>query len=170
MLRQISKLTIPKSTPVLRPRRKCRRSRYQIAGNPPMDVEKNVASENSRDRMFCLCNHVGTVVALDFSRSLIRGRRFFPGQITCMKPQMVLDETGNKEIAVIVILLHAQIERHTRAFARVAQQLRLELGFEKLILRALVNQERWALPAPRFDQGGGVILSPCVAVRSEISG
>lgn len=54
-----------------------------------------------------------------------------------MKPEMVLDEAGYEEIAVIVTLSQAQIERHARAFASLAQQFRPKLGFEKLILRAL---------------------------------
>ena len=61
-----------------------------------------------------------------------------------MKPQVIGDEGGDEEIAVVVALLHAQIQRHAGTLAGVAQQLRLQLELQELVLGALVDQDRRA--------------------------
>jgi len=55
-------------------------------------------------------------------------------KVARVKPDMILDETRNEEIAVIVAGLHPQIERDTTVDARRSQQIRLELDFQELIL------------------------------------
>jgi len=42
-----------------------------------------------------------------------------------MKPQMVLDEAGDEEIAVVVPFLHPQLERDIAFGARLFQEIRL---------------------------------------------
>jgi hypothetical protein len=57
------------------------------------------------------------------------------------------DEAGDEEVAVVVALAQAQVERHAGLRAGLAQQFRLELGVEELVFRALVDQQRRPLPA-----------------------
>ena len=44
-----------------------------------------------------------------------------------MEAQVVLDERGDEEIAVVVALLKAQLERDPASAARLAEQLRASL-------------------------------------------
>ena len=61
--------------------------------------------------------------------------------------QVGFDEAGDEEVAVVVALAQAQLERHAGFRAGLVQQFRLELGVEELVFRALVDQQRRPLPA-----------------------
>ena len=77
-----------------------------------------------------------------------------------MKPQMILDERRDEEIAVVVAVAQPQVQRHACVFARLPQQLGLELAFEERIARALVDEQRRSAPAAIGDQRRRVVVAP----------
>jgi len=87
-----------------------------------------------------------------------------------MKPKMVLDETRNEEIAVVVAVLHPQLEGDIALVARRAQQVRLELDIQELVLGPLVDEERRPAPATVFDKRRCIVITPSRTVVSEIRG
>jgi hypothetical protein len=80
--------------------------------------------------------------------------------------QVIFHEGGDEVVAVVVALLHAQLERLIGA--RLAQQLRAELAFEELIPGALIDQQR-ARKAPRAQQLDRVVLRPGGAIFAEVA-
>ena len=59
--------------------------------------------------------------------------------------QVVADEGLNEVIAVVVTILHAQLQRLSDALAGLLKQLRTKLLGEKLILAALVDQNAFGI-------------------------
>ena len=55
-----------------------------------------------------------------------------------MMLQVILNEAGDEEVAVVVARLQAQLERVTGRFARGLQQFRLQLPREDFIAIALI--------------------------------
>ena len=58
--------------------------------------------------------------------------------------QVVVNEAGDEEIAVVVAGLQAQRQRMTGQFGRLLQGFRLELGGQKIIAITLIDQQ-WQL-------------------------
>src|SRR3989339_2051165 len=77
------------------------------------------------------------------------------GQRAGMKRQMLADEGRNEVIAVVVAVLHPQLERNVARGAGRLQILREQLFGEKLVAGAMVDQRRWQRRAG-LDQAGGV--------------
>ena len=98
--------------------------------------------------------------------AILRGTSF--AKLPGMMPQMVFDEGGDEVVAMVVALLHPQMQWYASLAAGHAQQFRLDLTFEKLILTTLVNKNGAALPAATGDQFSGVIKTPASAVRPKI--
>ena len=68
-----------------------------------------------------------------------------------VESKVILDERRDEEIAVVVAVPEAQIERHTRPPACILQQLRLQLALDEGILRTLIDEYRRPGPAARFE-------------------
>src|ERR1700688_5048760 len=84
-----------------------------------------------------------------------------------MKPKMVIDKTGDEEVAVVVAFLHPHLEWDIALDARLFQQIRLELVIQEWVFGPLVDQERWPTPALVFEERRRVIAAPSCAVASE---
>ena len=91
-------------------------------------------------------------------------------QVPRVEAQVLLDEAGDEEVAVVVTLAQVQFQCHAGTLAGLAQQFGLELGIEKRVGRALVDPQGRAAPAARGDQFGGVMLAPGLAVGAEVAG
>src|SRR3989441_2976490 len=90
-------------------------------------------------------------------------------QIACMESKVIFDEARDEEVAVVVTRLQAKIQGHACPPAGFLQQLGLELALQKLVVRALIDQERGSLPSAALDEGGRVVFPPEGAIGSEIS-
>src|SRR2546425_9611118 len=60
-------------------------------------------------------------------------------KIARMKPKMALDEARDEEVAVVVAVLHPELERDLALAARRSQQIGLELDFQELVFGSLVD-------------------------------
>lgn len=73
--------------------------------------------------------------------------------------QVVADEGLNEVIAVVVTILHAQLQRLSDALARLLKQFRPKLLGEKLILATLVNKNAFG-KRPATHQLTGIVDRP----------
>ena len=55
-----------------------------------------------------------------------------------MESQMILNETGNKEITVVVIIMHAELYRVACTRSRLGQVLRFQLLHQEIIGISLI--------------------------------
>lgn len=84
-------------------------------------------------------------------------------------PEMVFDEAGDEEIAVVVTWLHAQGQRVIRSLGRLNQHLGFELVDQKIITIALIDQGRQLFGRLR-NQHAGIPLAPARTVFAQITG
>src|SRR5689334_16675410 len=87
-----------------------------------------------------------------------------------MKSKMVVDERRDEEIAVVVAIAQAKVQRNAAALTRCAQQFRLELAFDELIVRSLIDDDRGTGPTALFDQCGRIVVPPWPLTGAEVSG
>src|SRR5438477_7591693 len=85
-----------------------------------------------------------------------------------VKAEMAFHERLDEEIAVVVALVAAQLERLAGLAARFLEQLRLQLLLEKRVRETLVDQDSHA-ERPAREQLGGVVLAPSAAIGAEIA-
>lgn len=85
-----------------------------------------------------------------------------------MMAQVVFDETGDEVIAVVVAVLHAQVERVSGSQCGDLQDLRFELGGQKLVAVALIDEDG-QLFGGRGDELAGVPFSPLRAVFAKVT-
>jgi hypothetical protein len=83
---------------------------------------------------------------------------------------MVLNESRNEEVAMVVTVAQAQIERDAGAPTRFAQEFGLELRFQKWIGRSLIDQDGRSSPAALFDERRRIVIAPPGPILAEISG
>jgi hypothetical protein len=83
-----------------------------------------------------------------------------------MKSKVVLDKTGDEEVAVVVAFLDPQLERDIASDARLFQQIGFELVIQEWVLASLVDQERWSTPALVFEERRRVMATPSCTVAS----
>jgi hypothetical protein len=69
---------------------------------------------------------------------------------------------------VIVAFVHAQSQRYTGFGAGIFQKLRLELAFQELVCRALIDKQFFQSRAI-LKQGTSIVSSPTLLVSAEIS-
>src|ERR1700738_4150007 len=81
---------------------------------------------------------------------------------------MVLDKRRNEKIRMIVTFVHPQCEGDTGSSAATFQKLRFELGFQKLVCGALVDEQLCQARAI-FKQSTSVLSSPALLIAAEIS-
>ncbi len=62
--------------------------------------------------------------------------------------EVVLHETCDEIIRMVVTLLHAEVKRLSRFLASLGEQVGLQLSFQKFVRRALVDQDFAGNPAP----------------------
>src|SRR6266404_4697026 len=86
-----------------------------------------------------------------------------------MEPEVIFDESGDEEIAVVVAVLHPQIERDIMPIARLLAPVGLELSIQERVLRPLVDQERRAIPPALFKERCRIVLVPCRTIRAEVA-
>ena len=82
--------------------------------------------------------------------------------------QMVFNEGGDEEIAVVIALLHAQIQRVMTGYASLLQGAGFQLIGQEIIFRALVNQQRQFLRSVS-DEQGGIISNPVVSIFTQVA-
>src|SRR6476620_10170775 len=87
-----------------------------------------------------------------------------------MKAQMVLDESRNEEVAMVVAVAQAQIERDAGTPTRFTQEFRLELRLEKWIHSTLIDQDKRSGPATLLDKRRRIVFAPPRRIVAEISG
>ena len=89
-----------------------------------------------------------------------------------MVGQMLIDEAGHEEVAVIIAGLATQDQRVVLLGADRLQTLRLELLFQELVILALLDEQlltRGTAVARLLDQLAGIPLRPLGAVIAEDS-
>src|SRR3989442_5403239 len=86
-----------------------------------------------------------------------------------MKPKMVLDKTGDEEIAVVVAFLHPQFKRDIAPNTNLFKQIGLELTRQELVLCPLVDKERRPAPPAVFDQRRRIVFAPSCTIACEIA-
>src|SRR3990167_9220698 len=82
--------------------------------------------------------------------------------------QMIVDEAGDKVIAVVVARLQAQPQWMLLGFRLGLQQLRLELAIEEIVAIALINQNRQLLRG-LSQQRAGIPFAPARTVVTQIT-
>src|SRR4051812_41409434 len=85
-----------------------------------------------------------------------------------MPAQMVLHEGRDEIIAVVVPLLHSQIERDAGVAARGFEQRGLQLGFEEAVGSALIDEDLCDARTI-LDQRDRIRLAPGGTVGAEIA-
>src|ERR1700682_71228 len=90
-------------------------------------------------------------------------------QLLCMMAQVIPHEGLNEVVAMIVARLHAQAERLARLGGGRGENFRQQLLGQKLIRRALIDEDR-PRKRPARDQLAGVVLAPTLGIRSQIIG
>ncbi len=84
-------------------------------------------------------------------------------------PQVILDETGNEVVAVVVARMPTQQQRLPTLGTCLIEQLGLELGGEEAIRLTLIDQDRAAERVPPH-QLARVIVGPGGGVFAQITG
>ena len=83
--------------------------------------------------------------------------------------QVIVDERGDEEVAVVVLLLTAQGQLLARFLARGLQQVRLELLFKERIIQALIDQNLGRQAVAVLKQGRRVLSAPCGLIVAQIA-
>src|SRR5690606_18275156 len=86
-----------------------------------------------------------------------------------MMAQVVVNETGDEVIAVVIAGLQTQRQRVTDSIGRSLQCLRLELNLEKVITITLIDQQRQSLRG-LGQQRAGIPLAPARTVVAQVIG
>src|ERR1700722_16429810 len=125
------------------------------AGGRPFDLSSRAASSPE--------------AALRMAAETPEGRAIRLGlfQLLRMVAQMIRHESLYEVIAVIITWLHAQAEHLTGLGGRRGEYLRLQLLGQKLIRRALVDEDR-PRKRPARDQLAGVVVAPALGIGSQI--
>ena len=86
-------------------------------------------------------------------------------------PQVIFHECGDKEVAVVILRMAAQRQRLPRRCAGSFEQVGMQLGFQKIVTQALVNQNavrKWGF-ALCLHEAGGVMRRPLRFVSTQVA-
>ena len=92
-----------------------------------------------------------------------------PQELKRVMAQVILDETGNEVVAMVVTRLPAQGQRVIGRFRCCFKRFRFELRHEKIIPVALVDQDRQFFGCTR-QQGAGIPFAPVRAIFAQVTG
>lgn len=86
-----------------------------------------------------------------------------------MKPQMLVDKTRDKEVAVVVALSKVQLQRVIADAGRGLKRLWLKLFSQEIIRIALIDQGWYELCCIPHQQAG-VVFGPTRGVLAQVGG
>ncbi len=84
-----------------------------------------------------------------------------------MKGEVFADEGGDEMVAVIIVLLHTQLDADATQLAGGLQVLRKQLPGQKFITGALIDQMRRQIRTC-FDKSRRIVVCPAAAILTQI--